>query len=81
MWTLNEKETVMKKTEQKRFVKELIANVQKDLLSMLPRVPEDWDGHELRQLIADRFAEASFTLKENKSRYKAYRNARMTQNI
>lgn len=71
----------MTRKEQERFVKELIANVQADLVSRVADVPEEWDGHELRQWIADRFQLASFTLKENKRRWRDYRNAVATMNI
>lgn len=71
----------MNKDEQRAFVTELINNVKEDLLSNVKRVPEDWDGHELRQWIADRFQAASYTLKEQRSRYRAYKNAVRVHNL
>lgn len=68
----------MNKTQQRRFVRELIANVRKDLLRQLPLVPDTWDGHELRQWIADRFQESSWSLKEDRRRYRDYRNTVLT---
>jgi hypothetical protein len=62
----------MTRTEQSDFVIELIERVKAEVLIALPRIPEEWDGHELRQLIADRFAEASFTLKQDRRRYRKY---------
>jgi hypothetical protein len=64
----------MTRTEQRTFIRELISNVKEDLLSNVSSVPDTWDGHELRQWIADRFAESSFSLKQNKRRYRDYRN-------
>ena len=66
----------MTRTEQRRFVRDLVRNVERDLLENVSRVPKEWDGHELRQLIADRFVLVSWTLKEkgNRGRYRRYRN-------
>ena len=63
----------MRKQEQRRFIRELIRNVRSDLLKQSVLIPADWDGHELRQWIADGFQEASYTLKENRRRMRAYR--------
>jgi hypothetical protein len=45
----------MNRDEKEEFVRGLIREVEKDVLSLLAHVPEDWDGHELRNLIADTF--------------------------
>lgn len=65
----------MTRTEQIRFVRDLTGQVKNSLLADIGRVPEEWDGHELRQWIADRFQESSYTLKTDKRRYREYRNA------
>jgi hypothetical protein len=71
----------MTRTEQGNFVTELIEHVKADILTILPHIPEEWDGHELRQLIADRFTKASkFTLQDRK-RYRAYRNFIITHSL
>lgn len=49
----------MKTAIKRQFIIELLANVQKELLAKLPQVPEEWDGHELRQWIAGRFQDAA----------------------
>jgi hypothetical protein len=71
----------MTKAQQETFITELIRNVEKDLLARVPKLPDEWDGHELRQLIADRFQEVSFTLKQNKSRYRAYKNEVLVRDL
>jgi hypothetical protein len=38
----------MNRQEQYNFVRELIGNVEGSILEKLNRIPEDWDGHELR---------------------------------
>ena len=59
---------------QKLVAKELLSNLRKDILSILPKVPEDWDGIEVRMLVQrvvnERFSHRD-TLKE---RYKAFTN-------
>jgi len=68
--------TGMTKPEQRRFVRELVANVRADLVKNVKNVPDNWDGHELRQWIADRFQESSWMIKapENRGRYRAYKH-------
>lgn len=42
----------MTKAEQKRFVRDLARSVTKSLLASADRWPAEWDGHELRALLA-----------------------------
>lgn len=51
----------MDQPRQEEFVNELVENVRKDVVRqiMSGRIPSEWDGHELRQLLADRFAQAA----------------------
>lgn len=66
----------MKKNEQKRFIRELMGNITKDLLAKADRWPEHWDGHELRCLIRDTAALCVMGAMEDKRsrRYKDYEN-------
>lgn len=43
------------KREQRRFVKELCASIEKKILDniKLGRIPAEWNGIELRELVAD----------------------------
>ena len=54
----------MKRSEQKKFVKDLAANIAKGIIADIHKIPEDWDGNELRQLIADRAHAATINLKK-----------------
>ncbi len=47
----------MTKQEQHQFAEELIGSVRAGVLRHIDsdNVPEDWDGHELRQWLADLF--------------------------
>ncbi len=71
----------MTRKQQRHFVRELISAVHKEILAKLPNVPEEWDGHELRQLIADHFQASSFTLRQWKRRLRDYRNAVIVNNL
>jgi hypothetical protein len=52
----------MNAKEQKSFVKELGKNVLAELYADIDggKVPAEWDGIELRQLLADRFSRCVF---------------------
>lgn len=63
------------------FTKELIATVQRDILMKMDRLPDCWDGHELRQLVADHFQVTTTPLMEKGKRRKLYENEVMTQGL
>jgi len=74
----------MNQAEKIRFVDSLIANVARDIVANVPRMPEDWDGHELRRYIADKFEESAMTIgkdKQYRRRFLAYRNEVIVRNL
>ena len=48
----------MDRTDQERFIRELMGNVQKTLLGNLDKIPQEWDGIELRWWMAYEFCQA-----------------------
>lgn len=44
----------MTKPEQLEFIEDLLANIKAGIIRDLPRVPDTWDGHELRMWVAER---------------------------
>ena len=42
--------------EKAEFIRNLTDTVRDALIAAVPNMPESWDGHELRALIADTFA-------------------------
>lgn len=52
----------MNHRERMKFVRGLIKNVQADIESRLVDMPDNWDGHELRRYIADKFEAADMGL-------------------
>ena len=72
----------MTKKEQRAFVRDLIASVQRGMLEDIRRVPESWDGRELRQWIADRFEQN--TMMDPviyRQRLKEYRNTVLVKDL
>ena len=61
--------------EKREFIVSLTESVQRELIVMAARMPMEWDGHEIRELIAAKFdAERSdmMKMKKSKSRYREY---------
>ena len=72
------------KKEQKRFIKNLCDSVKLDLISKLEggKVPENWDGIELREWIADSFRNEAYYFRDKRNaRYKNYVNDRIVNNL
>ncbi len=47
---------------KRKFIKDLCNSVRDSLLKKVPELPEDWDGHELRWLIAKVFEDQTSKL-------------------
>ena len=66
----------MTRLEQILFIRNLCNGVAQSLTMMISReeIPEEWDGHELRELLADTFnRERGGVLKDRRSkRYREY---------
>ena len=60
----------MSKKEQRQFVKELNASVMATMRERFARIPKEWTGIELRQYMADMFADSTYTMgRANKRKY------------
>ena len=73
----------MTPNEQSRLVEELSWAVVKELQADIAagKVPEQWTGIELCQLLADRFERGVFKGIFKGSRKRAYQNAVITNNL
>ena len=72
----------MTKKDKKRFIRELTRSVTKTVLAKVNKMPEEWDGHELRQFLADYYQDStSLMRKDYRSRYRAYKNERLVNNL
>ncbi len=70
----------MKKSDQRRIIREVMNSAKKSLLEKSARIPENWDGHELRHLCRDELAE-NYTFKMDRRRTLAYNRERYIGNI
>ena len=64
----------MNKQEKITFIETLTETLKQDMLSKIDRMPEEWDGLELRYLMKDKGAECVWAGMGNKQRLRAYRN-------
>jgi hypothetical protein len=71
----------MTKTEKCKFVHNLCKNLQEYCLSKIDNMPEEWDGIELRQFIADVAIErfCSLSLRSNTARRREYKNEKLVR--
>ena len=71
----------MTKKEKRQFINQLVSSIKAKILQDLKddKIPEDWDGHELRHLLADNFRENALTLAP--ARFRAYQNAVVVNNL
>ena len=62
--------------EKQDFIADLCNMVRDHILGKVSGMPEEWNGIELRQYIADRFAEQAYYLqrKENHKRRRSYKD-------
>jgi hypothetical protein len=70
------------KKEQTRFITNICNNVRDDLTRMVKddKIPDSWDGHELREFIKDRSALVSFGTLQGK-RKRDYKNHCIINNL
>ncbi len=71
----------MTSEDQIKFINDLTENVLKDIIGEVGRkIPENWDGIELRWLLAEKFAAQTFH-SLSPTRYKEYENNVIVNNI
>ena len=69
----------MTRREQRKFIKEHASRVLDDILTDAHKFPEEWDGFELRLLMAEVFARQVQSL--DGFRLRKYRNEAMVRNL
>jgi hypothetical protein len=72
----------MNKREQIQFINDLIDDVKHKIFIQIveDKLPENWDGIELRWLLASRF-DASWVMPEAKKRKRDFRNYVLVNNL
>lgn len=71
----------MDKQEKEMFIINMADSIKLALLQKVSKIPEEWDGFELRQLFADYINEQVNYAKMDRKRKKAYNNARTVYGI
>ncbi len=64
---------------KQRFIEDLGTSVLSQILGSLGRVPDEWDGHELRQWLADKFSNEASDMP--RPRMRDYENAAIVHNL
>ena len=69
--------------DKQRFIKNLTGSIAAELCSKARLMPEDWDGIELRELLAEKFTnEAAGYMKDKRGRrYRSYQNECIIRNL
>lgn len=73
---------MLEKEKKKELVSNLVESVRQEIIKLIDngKIPEEWNGHELRQLIADKFNyEKTQVMKGN--RLKDYKNTVYLNNL
>jgi len=71
----------MTKKEQRKLANALLKGLRQSMNEKFNRVPENWDGHELRHWIKDLASEDLAYLKLPRQRGIEYRNDRLIHNL
>jgi len=66
--------TIMTADEKKRFMNDLITDFRKEVERDVDRLPNDWQGLQLRQYLVDRFSNKVLQITMSRSEMKDYRN-------
>lgn len=71
----------MDRNDKRRFIEDLTANIKEEIINRIPRMPEEWDGIELRRYIAEKFNELGNFGEMSRSRAKNYKNEVLVRNL
>ncbi len=66
---------------KRQFLLSTVEQVKATLLADIEKIPDEWDGDELRQLIVDRVAERVGTKKLKGPRLTSYRSTRSSKGL
>lgn len=77
----------MTRKQQLEFIRDLTRNITSDITAQIKanRIPPEWDGHELRMLLAERAAQSGrmsmLSSNRRSKRALAYRNTVIINNL
>lgn len=70
----------MNRRDQHLIATEILDSLRETIMANIDRVPNEWDGIELRQWIADTALDR-YAHKMDRTRAKAYHNTRIVENL
>lgn len=80
--SLNKGVNKMTLQEKRDFIQSLIETVETEIMNKTGKMPENWDGHELRLYIKDKFSDVVWGDVNKKSkRYRDYKNTVLVDNL
>jgi hypothetical protein len=73
----------MTKSEKKVFIRNVCASIRDELISKIDSgaIPEEWDGIELRQLLAEKADGETYPTMLTHKRLKDYKNTVIVNNL
>lgn len=71
----------MNASEKRQIIKDLCANLEHFLINRVDLMPEEWDGIEIRQLMADAVNNRFNHRPMERSRMKEYKNTVLVNNL
>jgi hypothetical protein len=73
----------MNKKEKVDFVSSMCSSIREEIQQHIiqDRIPDEWDGHELRQLLAEKFQWETVMTDKRSRRYREYKNDVITKNL
>lgn len=74
---------LMTTRQQKTFIRGLCNTIRNDLAERVKDMPDTWDGHELRELLALAFERSASmsVLRRDRCRMREFRNTVCVQNL
>lgn len=68
----------MNRIEKEEFVTSLVDSIKRDIIAAIPKMPDEWDGDELREYIAEKMREGTGSRLHDRDwrrRLRDYRNS------
>lgn len=62
----------MNKRQKVQFINELVTNIKKGIMEKVDSIPDNWNGIELRMLIAEHFKAAVFSQVSSRERVRRF---------
>lgn len=68
--------------EKDQFVHQIMSDLKNEILKRVDKMPEDWDGHEIRQFILDYYSQNYIIgTALNGKRKREYKNTCLVDNL